>query len=257
MNQIVYQLVDRVAYITLNRAEKRNALNAEMVAELMEAFIKADQDDKAKVVVLKGEGKAFCAGADLAYIQSLQGNSLEENLEDSNTLKKLFYKIYTMSKVVIAQVEGHALAGGCGLASVCDFTYAVPEAKFGYTEVRIGFIPAIVKVFLIRKIGEAQAKKLLLTGDIIDAQTALAMNLITEVCDKETIAQQVKTFADKLCTQNSGQSMAFTKKMIAEVQSKPLHDALDYAALMNAKARANKDCKDGIAAFLNKTPMTW
>ncbi|QSE96117.1 enoyl-CoA hydratase/isomerase family protein [Fulvivirga lutea] len=257
MEFVQYEVENRIAYITLNRPDKRNALNYQVVAELKEAFSQASMDEEAKVVVLKANGAAFCAGADLAYLQQLQKNTYEENLEDSSHLKELFYQIYTLNKVVIAQIEGHAIAGGCGLATVCDFSFTLPEAKFGYTEVRIGFIPAIVKVFLLRKIGEIRSKQLLLTGELIDAQKAVELGLINEISDAENIKSRVNEFAQMLIENNSGQSMAFTKQMIAEVQSKTLEEGLQYAAEMNAKARASEDCQKGIAAFLNKEQVSW
>lgn len=257
MNNIFYKTENRVAYITLNRPEKRNALNAETVAELKKAFAQADQDEAVKVIVLSGEGKAFCAGADLAYLQQLQQNTYEENLADSQHLMQLFLQIYTLSKPVIAAINGHALAGGCGLATVCDFSFSVPEAKFGYTEVKIGFIPAIVKVFLLRKIGEGRAKELLLSGQIIEAQKAADWGLINEVVEADQLQQKVNTFAQMLCTQNSGQSMALTKQMIAKVQELPLEEALQYAASKNAEARATEDCRKGIASFLAKENLQW
>lgn len=257
MSTTLYQVQNRIAYITLNRPEKRNALSYELVAELKEAFQKAEDDPEVKVVVLKAEGKAFCAGADLGYLQSLQTNTYEENLADSRHLKELFEKIYYLPKVVIAQVQGHALAGGCGLATVCDLVYSVPEAKFGYTEVKIGFIPAIVKVFLLRKIGESKAKQLLLTGDLISAEDAKDMGMVNYVVAHEELSSQVNQMAEKLCQQNSAQSMGTTKLMIARVQEMPVNEALEYAAEMNAKGRATDDCKKGIAAFLNKEDLTW
>lgn len=257
MSTTLYQVQNRIAYITLNRPEKRNALSYELVAELKEAFQKAEDDTEVKVVVLKAEGKAFCAGADLGYLQSLQTNTYEENLADSRHLKELFEKIYYLPKVVIAQVQGHALAGGCGLATVCDLVYSVPEAKFGYTEVKIGFIPAIVKVFLLRKIGESKAKQLLLTGDLISAEEAKDMGMVNYVVAHEELSSQVNQMAEKLCLQNSAQSMGTTKLMIARVQEMPVNEALEYAAEMNAKGRATDDCKKGIAAFLNKEDLTW
>lgn len=257
MEYIKYKVKGKIAYITLNRPEKRNALNYEVVGQLMKAFHDADDDVNVKVIVLKALGKAFCAGADLAYLQQLQQNTYEENLEDSMHLKELFYRIYTMGKIVIAQVQGHAIAGGCGLATVCDFSFTVPEAKFGYTEVRIGFIPAIVKVFLLRKIGEGKAKELLLTGDLIEAEKAVNYGLINWMVPAEHLAASVDEFAQSLCKNNSGQSMACIKKMISTVQGMSLEEGADYTAKMNAKARANIDCKKGIAAFLNKEQVQW
>lgn len=162
----------------MNRAEKRNALSEQMVSELKDAFIAHEKNDLVKIIVLKGRGEVFCAGADLVYLQQMQNFSEKENLEDSTHLKDLLLLIYTLKKIVIAEVGGHAIAGGCGLASVCDFIFTVPEAKFGYTEVRIGFIPAIVMVFLLRKIGEARVKQLLLTGDLVSAEDALELGLV-------------------------------------------------------------------------------
>lgn len=248
---------NRIGYITLNRPDKRNALSFEVVKELKEAFAKMEKEEAVKVIVLKANGDVFCSGADLSYLQKLQGFSYEENLEDSNHLKELFAQIYTLHKVVIAQVQGHALAGGCGLATVCDFTFSVPEAKFGYTEVKIGFIPAIVMVFLLRKIGEARAKQLLLSGDPVKAEDALRLGLITKVVSKESLEADVNAFAQTLVTANSAHAMMLTKQMIAQVQSMPLEEALTYAASMNAQARASADCRKGVAAFLNKEKLTW
>ncbi len=257
MNFVNYTVKDRICTITLNRPEKRNALNEQVVSELKLAFQQAAEDKDAKVIVLAAKGEAFCAGADLAYLQQLQQNTFEENLADSNHLKELFQTIYTHPKVVIAKIQGHAIAGGCGLATVCDFSFSVEEAQFGYTEVRIGFIPAIVKVFLLRKIGEGKAKELLLSGDLISADEAKAFGLINHVVKEGELDETVSEFARKLVKKNSGQSMQFTKQMIAHVQELKLEDGLNYAAEQNAKARASEDCQKGIAAFLNKEKPSW
>ena len=257
MDSINYHTTNRIATITLNRPEKRNALNAELVDELSLALSNAESDESVKAIILKAHGNTFCSGADLDQLQAMQSATLEENLADSNRLKELFKKIYTLKKIVIAQVEGFALAGGCGLATVCDFTFCTPESKFGYTEARIGFVPAIVMVFLIRKIGEKKAAQLLLTSDIISSDDALALGLVNRIHSKETIEQAVFDFAEKLTTQNSAQSLAVTKTMINEVQSQSLNEALDYAAQQNAQARSSADCKRGIQAFLNKESIHW
>lgn len=257
MNNILYKVENRLAYITLNRPEKRNALDAQTVTALRQAFKQAEEDADVKVVVIGGAGKAFCAGADLAYLQQLQKNTYQENLADSQHLMHLFLQIYTLKKPVIAAINGHALAGGCGLATVCDFSFAVAEAKFGYTEVKIGFIPAIVKVFLLRKIGEGRAKELLLSGQIIDADKAAQWGMINEVVPEGQLQERVEQFAQMLCNQNSGQSMALTKQMIARVQEMPLEEALQYAAAQNAEARGTADCRKGIASFLSKEPLQW
>lgn len=257
MDFVKYEVKNRVATITLNRPEKRNALSGEVVTELKTAFTRASDDPEVKVVVLAAEGDAFCAGADLAYLQQLQNNTYEENLADSSHLMELFKMIYEHKHVVIAKVQGHAIAGGCGLATVCDFSFTVPEAKFGYTEVRIGFIPAIVKVFLLRKIGEGKSKELLLSGDLIDAGEAASMGLVNWVVAANELDAKVEAFAQKLVTKNSGQSMSLTKAMIGNVQSMNVEDGLAYAAEQNARARGTEDCQRGIASFLNKEKLEW
>jgi methylglutaconyl-CoA hydratase len=257
MSVVNYNVENRIAYITLNRPEKRNALNADMVTALKSAFENAKNDELAKVIVLKAEGVVFCAGADLAYLQQLQQNTYDENLADSNHLKSLFHQIYTHPKVVIAKIQGHAIAGGSGLASVCDFSFAVPDTKFGYTEVRIGFIPAIVSPFLLRKIGEGKAKELLLSGELINAEKAVSMGLINKVVAQGELDQTVDSFAQDLIAKNSAESMAMTKEMIANVQEMGLNEGLEYASAMNAKARSTEDCKKGMAAFLNKEKLNW
>ncbi len=257
MKFVEVEIKERVGYIILNRPDKRNALNADFVGELKAAFQSAEKNNAIKVIVLKANGEAFCAGADLGYLKSLQENSFEENLADSNNLMELFKLIYFLKKIVIAQVEGHAIAGGCGLATVCDFVYAVPDIKFGYTEVRIGFIPAIVSLFILRKIGETRAKELLLSGDLIDSLVAERYGLINKISPAIEIDEKVFIFAKRLCEQNSGQSMGSTKDLIAKVQHLNIKEGLDLAANKNAKSRETEDCKSGISAFLNKEKLTW
>ena len=252
-----YEVQDRLAYITLNRPAKRNALSANVVTELKQAFEQAEADDKVKVIILRATGEVFCAGADLKYLQELQDNTYQENLADSTHLMQLFHQIYTLKKLVIGQVQGHALAGGCGLAALCDITFAVPEAKFGYTEVKIGFLPAVVSVFLLRRIGEARTKQLLLSGDTITAQQALEYGLITFVAEPDQLADTVRTYALRLARENSGHSIEITKEILARLPELALEDGLRYAAERNAAARASADCRRGIAAFLNKEKLDW
>ena len=187
----------------------------------------------------------------------MQDYEYAENLADSTHLMQLFLQIYTLKKVVIAQVQGHALAGGCGLAAICDITFAVPEARFGYTEVKIGFLPAIVSVFLLRRIGEARTKQLLLSGDVVSAQTALDMGLITFLAARETLADDVRAYAQRLVCENSAQSMEITKEMLASLPEMDLEEGLRYAARRNAEARGSDDCRRGISAFLNKEKISW
>jgi methylglutaconyl-CoA hydratase len=154
-------------------------------------------------------------------------------------------------------VEGAAFAGGCGLATICDFCFADHNAKFAYTEVKIGFIPAIVMVFLLRMVGEKTARKILLTGDVFDAEKAMEYGIISGIIDPKIIEEEVHQFALKLCRTTSAQSIASTKEMLAKVPELSLSEAIDYAANMNASARASADCKKGISAFLNKEKLSW
>jgi methylglutaconyl-CoA hydratase len=252
-----YEVEGRLAYITLNRPAKRNALSADVVTELKQAFETAEADDDVKVIVLRASGDVFCAGADIKYLQELQANTYQENLADSTHLMQLFHQIYTLKKVVIGQVQGHALAGGCGLAALCDFTFAVPEAKFGFTEVKIGFLPAIVSVFLVRRLGETRAKQLLLSGDVFSAQQALDYGLITFLVDQDELADAVRDYALRLVRENSANSMEMTKELLAHLPALSLEEGLRYAAQRNADARATDDYRRGIAAFLNKEKIDW
>ena len=257
MESVLYSISNRIASITLNRPEKRNALNAELIGQLSQRLSLAEEDENIKAVILKANGNTFCSGADLDQLKAMQSNTYAENLADSIRLKDLFLKIYTLKKIVIAQVEGYALAGGCGLATVCDFTFCTPDSKFGYTEARIGFVPAIVMVFLVRKLGEKKAGQLLLSAEIISAEEAFHRGMVNQIFSKERIEEEVQTFTEKLITQNSATSLATTKQMLAEVQNKPLEEALNYASGMNATSRESEDCKRGVQAFLEKQNMQW
>lgn len=254
---IAYTVNDRIAYITLNRPEKRNALNDVLLIELKDAIMRAENTALVKVVVVNANGPVFCAGADLEYVKKMQAFTLEENMGDSRVMGEVFQLIYRSSKIFIAQVEGHAMAAGCGLVSVCDFAFVVPEAQFGYTEARVGFVPAIAMVFLLRKIGETRAKELMLSADMISADKAMRYDLINNIIPADQIQGYVFQFATRLCVQNSSASMQLTKKMAADLPDLPLNNALTFAAKMNAYARATDDCKRGIHAFLNKEKITW
>ena len=254
---VTYNCENRIGFIIMLRAEKRNALNPQLIKELKIAFETAEKDERCKVIVLQAQGKAFCAGADLKYLQSLQSFSHKENVADSLSLMQLFKQIYTLEKVVIAKIQGHAIAGGCGLASICDLSIASEDAKFGYSEVKIGFIPAIVSVFLLRKIGESKTKELLLTGKTISATEAVSIGLINQVVCKDVLDDTVYNVAEKLCYQASHQSLSNTKRLIANLQSMSLENGLDFAVEENAKIRVNEDCKKGIKSFLNNEKINW
>jgi methylglutaconyl-CoA hydratase len=188
---------------------------------------------------------------------NISTNTFDENLEDSRHLMELFLLILNYPKLVISQVEGHAIAGGCGLASVCDVIFSIPEAKFGYTEVKIGFIPALVSCFLIRKLGEGRAKELLLSGELIDAQTASSYGLINFIASKEEIESAVHSYAKKIVEGTSSNSITVTKQLLTTVQDLNLDESLNLAIGLNVQTRSSADCKKGITAFLNKNKLEW
>jgi len=254
---VLYSVSERIATITINRPEKRNALSPELVNMLTETFIRASEDEEAKVVILNANGTAFSAGADLAYLQQLQQNTYEENLADSENLKRLFTTIYYLPKVVIAQIEGHAIAGGCGLATVCDIIFSIPEAGFGYTEVKLGFVPAIVSCFLLRKTSETIVKRILLSGELFSADEALDYGLITFVTSKEDIRLKTRDFALKLCNEASGNSLMVTKQLIGQTSNSLLEKSLSLAVQINARVRDSEDFKKGTLAFLDKQKLNW
>lgn len=257
MQYVTWTLESQIGFITLNRPEKKNALNEEFVSELKQALLNAKDNPACRVVILQSSGDVFCAGADLGYLKQLQGNTHEENVKDSVHLMELFKLIYTFPKVVISMVSGPAIAGGCGLATVTDYCFATPESKFGYSEVKIGFVPAIVMFFLLRKIGEGKAKEILLSGEIFNASRAKNLGLINTVVDEGDLKDFTVNFATNLIKKTSGQSVALIKKMISEMPEMSMNDALQYAAKMNAEMREKEDCKKGISAFLNKEIISW
>ena len=254
---LLTEVRDRVAYVVLNRPEKRNALSAALVQELYNAIEGFNNTAQIRVIVLKSADKPFCAGADLGYLAQLRDFTLEENEEDSQALRRLFDLIYHSPKYVISQVEGPALAGGCGLATLADCCVATPEALFGYTEVKIGFIPALVMVYLREKVSGSVMSDILLSGRTFSADEALRMQLIHRVVSAEEIGGAVDQMAEQISNTTSAQAVSKVKEMMRAIPSMGRDEALDYAAKENAKARGSEDCRKGIDAFLNKEALKW
>jgi len=244
-----------VATITLNRPEKRNAISFELIDDLLRALEQVEKSE-AVVFIFKGAGKAFCSGMDLDNLKSLLGSSAEQNLQDSQTMVRLFRALYEFPKVTIAAVNGPAIAGGTGLALLCDFTLAVPDAKFGYTEVRIGFVPAIVSTFLLRQVGEKQARDLLLTGRIVGADEAARMGLITEIVPAENLMTRARQLA-ALLMENSPASLRATKQLLTNHARAELDVQIESAVRENAAIRTTADFREGISSFLEKRKPVW
>ena len=241
--------------ITLNRPDKRNAISYELIDDLLRAL-----DEEAKsptlVLILTGAGKAFCSGMDLENLKALLGRSPEQSLQDTQTMARLFRSLYEFPKPTIAAVNGPAIAGGCGLATLCDFTLSVPEAKFGYTEVRIGFVPAIVSTFLLRQIGEKHARDLLLTGRIISADEAYRMGLINEIVPAEKLMDRARELATQLM-ENSPASLRYTKRLLTDHARRELDAQIESAVRENAAVRSTPDFREGISSFLEKRKPRW
>jgi methylglutaconyl-CoA hydratase len=244
-----------VATITLNRPEKRNAISFELIDDLVRALTEVAKSD-AIVLIVTGAGKAFCSGLDLDNLKALLGRSPEQNLQDSQTMVHLFRSLYEFPKVTIAAVNGAAIAGGTGLALLCDFTLAVPEAKFGYTEVRIGFVPAIVSTFLLRQVGEKQARDLLLTGRIFEAEEAARMGLVSEIVPAEDLMKRARQLAS-LLMENSPASLRATKQLLTGHAQRELDEQIDAAVRENAAIRTTADFREGISSFLEKRKPVW
>jgi methylglutaconyl-CoA hydratase len=254
-NTLKLEIAGNVATITLNRPDKRNAISPEMIEDLQGALGDVETSD-ARVLILTGAGKAFCSGMDLEALKAIAKQSPPENVEDSRRMARTFRRIWSFPKTTIAAVNGAALAGGCGIATLCDFTLAVPEAKFGYTEVRIGFIPAIVSVFLTRQIGEKHARDLLLSGRIIDAAEAYRMGLVSQIVSAEQLISAAKALAATLVA-NSPTSLAKTKNLFYDMAAAGLDRDLELAIAENAQIRSTPDFQEGLSSFLEKRAPKW
>jgi methylglutaconyl-CoA hydratase len=245
----------RILTITLNRPQRRNALTSTMIQELTLA-LRAAEDSRAGVVVLRGAGDHFCSGLDLSELRAMSGRSQEQHRLDSMNIAELFRTLYSLSLPSIAEVRGFALAGGMGMATLCDFTLASDDARFGYTEVRIGFVPAIVSSFLLLQVGEKQARDLLLTGRIIDAAEAHRLGLLTSVVPAANLDATVNELITTLLA-NSPCSMRATKHLLHRQEIERLSRNLRAAVNTNAELRATDDFREGIAAFLEKRKPVW
>ena len=245
-----------VKTITLNRPDRRNAISGEMIEDLLAALANAETDHAVRVVILTGAGKAFCAGMDLENLQSIAGQTPAENLGDSRQMARLFQRVYAFSKPLISAVNGAAIAGGCGLATFSDITLAVPEAKFGYTEVRIGFIPALVSVILRRQVGEKRARELAMTGRIFDAAEAFRLGLVTEIVPAEKLMQRAQEVASSFL-ESSPSSLLHTKQLLLHYDEGEVQREIELAIKANADIRTTQDFKEGVASFLEKRAPKW
>jgi methylglutaconyl-CoA hydratase len=252
---VLYSEANNIATITLNRADKRNAISYELIDDLT-AALKHAAESAAQIVILTGAGSAFCAGMDLENLKQLLGRTPEENLQDSVKMSGLFRALYDFPKPTIAAVNGAAIAGGTGLATLCDFTLAVPEVKFGYTEVKIGFVPGIVSSYLIANIGEKRARDLLLTGRLFGAEEAHRLGLVNEIVALEKLMSRALELAAQLM-ENSPTSLRTTKALLSIYTKEQLDRQVGQAVKENAAIRQTPDFKEGIGSFLEKRKPKW
>jgi methylglutaconyl-CoA hydratase len=246
---------DRIATLAFNRPEKRNAISYELIDEMFLALTAVERSD-AEVLIITGAGMAFCAGMDLDNLRAITTHSHAQNLADSQTMARLFRAIYEFPKPTIAAVNGAAMGGGCGIATLCDFTVASEEAKFGYTEVKIGFLPAIVSTFLIQQVGEKRARDLLMTGRIFSAEEAKHLGIVNDVVSGEQLMEWALELAGTL-KQSSPASLRATKRLLSAFAKDLLDRHLELAIEANARIRSTDDFREGITAFLEKRKPRW
>jgi methylglutaconyl-CoA hydratase len=244
-----------IATVTLNRPEKRNAISAQMMSEILSVLDEVERS-KMRVAIITGAGKSFCAGMDLEMLTAIARQSAQENQEDSRRMAKMFRRLWSFSKPLIAAVQGAALAGGSGIATLCDFTLATPDAKFGYTEVRIGFLPALVSVFLTRQIGDKRARDLLLTGRHVGAEEMKEFGLVNEIVPAESMMARAHELAEVLIAA-SPSSLTRAKWLLTSAAAAGVDHDLERAVLENARIRCTPDFKEGLASFLEKRKPVW
>jgi len=247
----------RIVTLTLNRPDKRNALSQSLVKELTKVVDSLGQDAFVRVIVLTGAGDVFSAGADLEALSAMSTATYEENLADSEALAALFLAMRSSPKIILGKINGHAIAGGSGLVAACDVSFASEDAKFGFTEVRIGFVPALVSILLRSRIGETPLRDVLLSGRLFSATEAHTLGLVTNVCKDANLESEVLEYAEKIARNTSESAVSATKQLLVETSELSFADALGVAARWNAKARGSTDCQAGIKAFLSKKDAPW
>jgi methylglutaconyl-CoA hydratase len=250
-NPVLYSVDGPIANITLNRPKKRNALNNTMISGVKEALLAAGNDSAVRVVIITGAGTDFCSGADLAALQQISKSSIDENLEDAQSLMNLYMLIRQVKVPVIAAVRGRALAGGCGLATACDIVLASESSSFGYPEVKIGFVPAMVMAILRRNVSEKRAFELITCGGEIGSTEAERIGLVNHVFNDDVFDSEVRAFAERF-EKVSQSAVSLSKRLLYQMDGMNFDDALRAGVDVNTIARMTDDCQQGIGRFLKK-----
>ena len=261
MTQSTYETIicskeDKIVRVIFNRPEVHNAFNSKMIGEIEDAFERIKSDESARVVILSGEGKSFCAGADINWMREIIDYSFEQNLEESLQLAEVLHKIYALSKPTIAKVNGTAIGGGNGFLSVCDISVASEEAKFGLSEVKIGLVPAAISPYVIRRIGESKAREYFLTGKRISARKALEIGLVNDVVTPDKLEETVLDIANLLLT-SGPEAIAACKDLIDKTTRMSFEEVKKFTAEMIANLRISPEGQEGMAAFLEKRKPKW
>lgn len=251
MPDVLVTTENAIRIITLNRPEKRNALNDELISAVKDALSEADKDESLRCIVIRGAGKDFCSGADLSSIQNIATASYDENVEDARSLAELFELPRKLRVPVIAGVRGRALAGGFGLALACDLIMADNTARFGFPEVKIGFVPAMVAAMIRRNMSEKDAFATLTLGYEMPATELSGIGLVHGILNEESFDEDLLAFA-KQYEMLSGSAVAMTKRLLYDIDARNITDAIEQGVVTNAKARMTEDCRKGIAKFLEK-----
>tara|TARA_B100000674_G_scaffold480086_1_gene479268 strand:+ start:107 stop:904 length:798 start_codon:yes stop_codon:yes gene_type:complete len=245
-----------VATVTLNRPEIHNAFNDDLIEELRHVFFELDKNDNCRLGILTGEGKSFCAGADLNWMKSMVDYSKSENIRDSRKMSKMFSTIDSFSKPLIGKINGHALGGGVGLAAVCDYVIASERAKFGFTETRLGLIPAVISPYCVQKIGISNARAWFLSGEIFNSEKALELKLVHETCELERLNERVQELVGSFLKAGPQASVA-AKALIKSITTLPTSDVEEYTLERIAELRVSEEGQEGMQALLTKSKPNW
>jgi methylglutaconyl-CoA hydratase len=251
-----YQKDGPVGRVMFNRPEIHNAFNGTVIAEMAELFSELDKDDSLRVILLTGAGKSFCAGADLNWMREVVTQSFDENLAEANALADLFYQIYRFKRPVIGRINGAAIGGGTGFVAVCDIAIAARSAKFSFSEVKIGVVPACIGPYVIKKMGEGKARELFITGERMGADRAYEVGLVNKAVDDDQLDIEVEKLL-KAILSSGPEAVAMAKELVSEVPRMTPEQFKPYTAEMIARLRISDEGQEGMDAFLNKRKPKW